>query len=766
MAKKKKELILGEDQIENLNLDDELSRIFIDYAIAIASDRAVPNALDNCKPVHRRILYAMHLHKLYGKRMKTQRIVGDVMGQFHPHGDSDDSITYLVDVFRSWLPMILGHGNWNDINGNGSAAPRYTEAGLSEWAALLTKDVSKALVDYEANYDNTTEMPIVFPAPIPIQLINGSRSQPAVGFASSIAPHNPIDACRLLIAYLQNPTITLDDMIKIIKGPDFPTGGILIGDVKEYYETGKSSFKIRAKIDIINDHTLVIKEIPFTLGGSVNNLITSIKDLISKNKLPGIKRIDKFEEGDTETSTNIEITIDKKLNPQTAIDLLYRKTPLESTYSTEWIALDDLTPRVYNLQLYLEQFAAFRHKTVIRYFKEQLRQDTHRLEIVNGILTLKDPNRLLQVIKIARDSSSKDQTIQQLKETFNYTDVQAEYIANRRIYQLSHVDFDAYNKEHDDLVNRISWEHRYIKERDLRNSYIIQQLEGFIELFEKAKLTRRTQLLTKIDKSQSSSLDNLFVSDVTITVNKYGYIKMTAQSNRTEDFETVRIETNDADVLCCLTNKGGLYQIPIKKLTMLNARDKKARGDLAATLFNFKDNSEQPRLYIAKSELDNDNKEFVFVTASGLAKRFDVKHLLTSNVNKYTQAYKFKTNQLPFEDELIGLTVIEKDAIDTLDIIAIKEGTMKHLPLTEIKYQGSKAGAGAQTFVEKRHQTPIIDVYVFDPSLKTIISTLSNKDFDASIQPLMKSTQTFKPIDFTLDTDNEIINEVTVDATS
>lgn len=732
----------SKEKIEQVLLENEAKDNFINYSIATASDRAIPDVLTGLKPVHTRLVFGTKQLGLTSdkKPSKSQRITGDVMGKYHPHGESYPALVTLSRPFEHWFPPIEVHGNNDDIIGNKAAAPRYTEARLSPYGDLMTHELSKELVPYEPNYDNTLEMPIVLPVPYPALLINGTKYGIAVGYATNIAPHNPIEALNLMKEYYQNPTMSLDDMLKIMPGPDFPTGGVLIGDPKPYYETGKANFQNKGVIKVTGKNTLVITEIPYMMGHAVIKYVENVLTKIADQKLKGIKKIEDYTDGEN-NETNIEITFDPKvLTPEQAIAMLERHTDIKQTYNPSWLALDDLTPHVFTLREYLENFTTFQHQLTINRFIIVKRKAERRLEIVQGLLTLQEADRLETIIQMAKASKSKDDFIKQLIESFGYTKRQAEEIATTPIHKLNTVNFKQLIKEEKTLTKTIKDADKIITNKKVRVAYLVKVTEKLLEdLVSNPYYKRRTKLV-KSEKTQVI-LEDILVEDITVTINEFGYIKMYDQLKTQEDTSLTYLNGKDNDILCAFGKSGIMYQLPLKKLSKFSARDK-SRGELGNVLFGLPD-GEQVLFYCLKTHLEQEKVQMVMISERGLAKRFATKgtSLITTTVRKQTKAYKSKYDN----DDLIFVALLTDEEINTATILAVREDTVKHIKCESLKLQGSASGSGAQTFTNKK-QDKLDNVHIIPKDVNINIENVEYGNFESSKQELIKENQTFKPI--------------------
>ena len=755
-TKKKIKIDLKHDKPVVEDLDQSMKQAFTNYGIAVASDRSVPNVLDGLKPVQRRILYAMTMAKLSptAKFKKSQTVVGDVMGNWHPHGDNYGSVDYLTQNFVFPLAPIEGHGSFTDISGNPAAAARYTEVRLSRFGQLMVNDLSEKLVPYEDNYDNTKRMPRVFPAKLPYLLINGVKTGIAVGFTSSIAPHNPVDATRLLKQYIKTPKMTLDKAISILQGPDLPTGGTLYGDVRSYYKTGVGKFQNAGTIiDSDEDkNTLIITEVPYRMGGSINSYLDKVKDLIADGKLKPIRSIDDFttDEDIANNKVRIEVTLQNNYDHEQAKTLLFQKTDLRQTYSLEWMALDGLTPKRYTLMQYLQTVANFQHTLVVREYKADLEKASARLEIVDGLIQV--PDLIQAIVHAAQNTDGKAdlmQVLQGLKTipaqmaSFSFTERQADAIASMRVYQLNRVDAQALVAEKADLEERIAMAKRYIEEPDLRVQLLSERLDEQIKALKKDGFGSRRTTLGDESELKAKVAKTVIINPVTITIDRYGYIKMTDKREvETDDEIQFVLQTTDDDWLEMFTADGRMLQVGLSSLKKYKARDNN-RGDAAMAVFadNGYTGDDRVVLWTTRKHLDEAGTEIVMVSKRGLAKRFATAEskLTTKTLRKTVEAYPVKDGS----DELLFVQLVSQTEIKNFDIIAIRSEEYKRIKLSAVKLQASAAGAGTQTFVDKKNSADLDAVYILNGPETDLLKV-------AGVQlrqlPVLRESQTFKKI--------------------
>ena len=745
------------NNITPIDIAEANKQFFINYGVSVASDRALPDVKDGLKPVQRRILFSMYQSKLNpnAKPMKSQQITGDVMGRLHPHADSYGSLVYLTQPWTFTLNPIDGTlTSFGNITGTTAAAARYTETRLTKYGQEMIGNCSDKIVPYEPNYDNTTTMPKVFPAKLPYLLINGVKTGIAVGFTSTIAPHHPVDAIELTKAYLQNSALTLDDAIEIIKGPDLPTHGSLLGDPRAYYQTGVGRFINRGTIidDPESKNGLVITEIPFEMGGAVDTFIDKVKDMIIANKLRGIKAIDDYTtaEDAVENRVHIDVTLQSGMDHEQAKAMLFAKTDLSKTYSLSWMALDGKVPKQYNLMSYLHTFAGFQHRLVIREFKVILDDSIRRQEIVEGLISV--PGNITAIIHAARNTTGKDELVKVLTgeikiegqlSDFSYSPRQADSIATMRIYQLNKIDADALFKEQKELYKKIKQARILISDKGKRVALLVKRMDQAIEMLKKDGFTeRRTKLLSQSEVSAYT--EQTIISEVTLTIDKYQYLKMTDRKSVSADDIVQIIDTTDDDMLVIFTNKGKMYQLPFRSLKKYGTRDG-SRGDALQAVFskNGLQNDEQVLCYTTRKALENDQSQLVFVSKLGSTKRTITlgSKFITKTMRKSVEAWKPKFDN----DELLLIQLIQQEDIESNEIIAISENeTYKRLRLSDLNLVGA-AGSGSNTLIpENTHRLKLKTVQIMGENtseIQTGDETISIEKFE-----LMKPTQKFRPI--------------------
>lgn len=738
--------------IETVDFDNFISNAFINFALYTIAQRALPDVRDGLKPVHRRILYAMHQMGLTkgDRTKKSQQITGQVMGVYHPHGDSYGSLVYLTQEYTFWLAPVFIKGSTSDILGNTAASARYTEANVSPTGRQLFESLSKETVPYDPNYDDTTDIPRFLPTNLPTLLINGTKTAMSTGYSTEIAPHNPIDAIKATNYYLENlnkPKEQLfEEIVKILKAPDFPTGGFIYGNFEEYYATGWGRFTAQARMGVNpdNKNELIITEVPYLMAGQTNTIKEKIQDLIFENKLPGVSQVELFahnnnqndeEDGDP-TRVKLTLTLEKNADIETIMAILYKKTPLRGSYNPRWIALDNMRPTVFNIMKYFENYVDTQHKTLKRRFKHELEKAQARKHIVEGLIRLKDTAFLTIVINEARKAKSKEETVTKI-QALNFSEEQAKYIAAYRISSLNSLDMNALDQELEELNLKIYWADRFYKNSEDRIAFLLKQNNKVLdELINSGKYERRTTIIEEIQEFQEKVIE----TPVTLTINNMGYIKMTdfIKNKTLKDDERV-INTTDQDVLVGFSSKGIMYQIPINKLRKYTKADG-SRGDLADTLFDKVDGR---LVYITvKSEMEKEDAYMLFISKLGLGRKTKTagSKLITKQVRKATKAYTIKKGT---DDELFYVNLIT-DNQKPENLLAIKtiDSTTWYKVIATDDIPEKESGSGTRVFFETRRQQPL--ELIQDANLEI---NHQSKDSFADIElEVQKPTQAFKKI--------------------
>ncbi|MBE0654502.1 MAG: DNA topoisomerase 4 subunit A, partial [Bacteroidales bacterium] len=513
------------EKILKINIEEEMKSAYIDYSMSVIVSRALPDVRDGLKPVHRRVLFGMQDLGLAANRSykKSARIVGEVLGKYHPHGDSSvyDAMVRMAQEWSLRYPLVNGQGNFGSIDGDSPAAMRYTEARLAKIAEETMADLEKNTVDFQFNFDDTLEEPTVLPTKIPLLLVNGA-SGIAVGMATNMAPHNLKDSINAIVAYIDNREISIEELTNIIKAPDFPTGGIIYGyqGVREAYETGRGRIVVRSKTDIevssSGRETIVVSEIPYQVNKA--ELIRKIADLVNEKKIEGISYVN--DESDR-SGMRIVIICKKDAVANVVLNQLLKYTQLQNSFNVNSIALVRGRPRTLNLKQLITYFVNHRHEVVVRRTEYELDQAQKRAHILEGLLIALD--HLDEVISLIRNSKTVEEAREGLMSNFNLSELQARAILDLRLQKLTGLERDKIREEYDELLRQIEYFKRILAEEDLRMSIIKDEL---IEIRDKYGDERRTAI---VPNAEEFNPEDFYADDVmVITISSLGYIKRTA----------------------------------------------------------------------------------------------------------------------------------------------------------------------------------------------------------------------------------------------
>ena len=574
--------------IERVEIDHEMRTAYIDYSMSVIVSRALPDVRDGLKPVQRRVLFGMDAMGLgfTGQTKKSARIVGEVMGKFHPHGDSSvyDAMVRLGQEWNQRYPLVKGQGNFGSVDGDSPAAMRYTEAKLQRMAEDVLGDMDKNTVDMTLNFDDTLEEPTVLPTKAPLLLLNGA-SGIAVGMATNMAPHNLGECCDAICAYIDNPEITTDELMQYIKGPDFPTGGIVMGrsGIKEAYETGRGRIVIRSKTDIEVDdkgrETIVVSEIPYMVNK--REMIEKIAQLVEDKRIDGISYInDESSRGET----RVIIRLKQGTNSNVLLNMLYKYSPLQSSFSFNNVALVKGRPRTLSLKEILQNFVEFRHEVVVRRTKFELEKAKKRAHILEGLLKAMDI--IDEIVHIIRyESQSIEEAKQMLVERYDFTDIQATEIVNMRLRQLVGLEREKLQNEYEELMKFIARCNQILASVDEQLAIVKEET---LQLKERYGDPRRTEITLAEDEFNPE--DFYSDEDQVITISHLGYIKRTALTEfRTQNRGGVGLKgsaTRDADfiehiyiannhsTLLLFTQKGRCYWLKVYEIPEGNRTSK------------------------------------------------------------------------------------------------------------------------------------------------------------------------------------------------
>ena len=514
---------MAEDRIIQVNIEEEMKSSYIDYSMSVIVARALPDVRDGFKPVHRRILYGMMgLNLTHDKpTRKSARIVGDVLGKYHPHGDSS-VYGALVRMAQDWsmrCPLVSGQGNFGSMDGDSAAAMRYTEAKLSLIGEAMMQDIDKETVDMTNNFDDTLLEPTVMPTRIPNFLVNGA-SGIAVGMATNVPTHNLCEVIDGCVAYVDNPDITVDELMHYIPGPDFPTGGYILGSqgVRSAYETGRGRIVMRAKTEIEAGDAhdkIIVTEIPY--GVNKADLIRNIADLVNEKKIDGISNVN--DESDRE-GLRIVVDVKRDANANVVLNKLFKMTALQTSFAVNCIALVHGRPKLLNLKQCIQYFIEHRHDVVIRRTRYDLRKAQERAHILEGLIVASD--NIDEVVHIIRAAQNPQAAVEGLMSRFELDEVQAKAIVEMRLRQLTNLLQEQLHEEYDDLQRKIAYYEQILQDDELCKKVIKDEL---IEVKEKYGDPRRTEIL--LSSEEFNPEDFYADEEVVITISHLGYIKRT-----------------------------------------------------------------------------------------------------------------------------------------------------------------------------------------------------------------------------------------------
>ncbi len=650
---------LNEGKIVPVNLESEMKKSYIDYAMSVIVSRALPDVRDGLKPVHRRILYVMSELALWPEKpyRKCAGIVGDVLGNYHPHGDASvyDALVRLAQDFSLRYPLVNGHGNFGSVDNDPPAAMRYTEAKLHKISVEMLTDIDKETVDYTPNYDERLLEPTVLPAKIPNLLINGSYGI-AVGMACNIPPHNLTEVINGTCAMIDNPDITTDELMKHIKGPDFPTGGIIVGKdgIKKAFETGRGKICLRGKAEIEEDHKgrfkIIISEIPYQLNKSA--LVENIAKLVQEKVITGIS--DLRDESDR-TGLRIVVELKRDANPNVVLNLLYKHTQLQGTFSILLLALVNNQPKVLSLKEILTHYINHRKEIITRRTKYDLKKAEARLHILEGLRIALD--HIDEIIKTIRASKDDNTAKTSLMTKFGLSEIQANAILEMRLRTLTGLQREKIEEEYNSLIALIAKYKAILADEQLVLNIIKEEL---LEIKKSYGDERRTTITHGEGDIEIESLIKEESNVVTIT--HFGYIKriptdtyksqrrggkgVTAMNTRENDFIEHLFVTSTHDYILFFTNTGKVFKL---KAYELPEASRQAKGTAIVNLLQLAQDEKIAAVIPVKEFKDN---EYVLMaTKNGLIKK--------TSLNEYSNIRKtgIQSITLKDNDEIIDVRI-------------------------------------------------------------------------------------------------------------
>ena len=621
-------------RIEQVNIDQQMRSAYIDYSMSVIVSRALPDVRDGMKPVHRRVLYGMEgLGLTYSSQTKkSARIVGEVLGKYHPHGDSSvyDAMARMAQDWSLRYPLVFGQGNFGSMDGDPVAAMRYTEAKLSKLSDEVLADLDKDTVDFQNNFDDSLQEPTVLPTKLPLLLLNGA-SGIAVGMATNMAPHNLSECCDAICAYIDNPEITVEELMHFVKGPDFPTGGIIQGrqGIKDAFETGRGRIVIRSKTEIeVNDsgrETIVVTEIPYMVNK--REMIEKIAELVETKKVEGIAYIN---DETTMKGVRVVIRLKKDANANVVLNMLYKYSPLQSSFSVNNVALVNGRPRTLNLKQLIKYFVRHRHEVILRRTRFDLEKARKRAHILEGLLKALDV--IDQIINIIRSSKSVEEAKNELMATFGFTEVQATAIVEMRLRQLTGLEREKLQNEYDELMKFIHYCEDVLANESMQMQIIKDET---LEMKEKYGDARRTEIALSAEEFNPE--DFYADEDVVITISHLGYIKRTSlteyrlqnrggvgmkgSATRDEDFIEHIYVANMHSTMLLFTQNGRCYWLKVYEIP---EGSRASKGRAIQNVINIEPDDKIKTYLNVKNLKDEDyinNNYIVLGTKRGIIKK-------------------------------------------------------------------------------------------------------------------------------------------------
>ena len=714
-------------------IEDEIKNSYLDYSMSVIVSRALPDVRDGLKPVHRRILFAMNdMGMGYDKPYKkSARIVGEVLGKYHPHGDSAvyNSMVRMAQDFNTRYMLVDGHGNFGSVDGDSAAAMRYTEARMAKITSELLVDIDKDTIDWRKNFDESLDEPKVLPAKLPNLLLNGTTGI-AVGMATNIPPHNLREVSDAIIALIDNKDISVDELITHIKGPDFPTGGIIYGKSGIYsaYKTGRGKVRVSGKTHIEKDkksgkESIVITEIPYQVNRA--KLIERIAELVKDKRITGISDL----RDESKTDTRIVIELKKGEENELILNSLYKFTDLQTTFGIIMLALVNDVPRVLNLKQILVKYLEHRYDVIVRKTRYELNKAKKRAHILEGFRKALD--HIDEIIRIIRGSSDGNTARIALMEKFDFTDIQARAILDMRLQRLTGLEREKIENEYKELLILIK-DLEDILANDSRVYEIIRN--EVLELKEKYGDDRRTDI--ENDRLEIGIEDLIKNEDVIVTITKKGYIKRMsldaykAQKRGGQGVSSTTTVEDDVlkdiytaktlDKLMIFSDKGKVYSTKVYEIA---ESSKQARGKLIQNIIDLEEN-EKVSVIIRVDEKENDTRDLVFITKSGIIKKTKLEEFRSINKNG-KKALTFKDDS----DEVKFVGVTSGSGNDEI-FIATKDGIAIRFSEKDIRSMGrSAAGVRAIKLNEGDAVVSADIINSNDDIEKLTVLTISSKGY-------------------------------------
>ncbi|MBD5244141.1 MAG: DNA gyrase subunit A [Barnesiella sp.] len=729
--------MIKEDRIERINIEEEMKTAYIDYSMSVIVSRALPDVRDGLKPVHRRVLFGM---KEMGNTSnnafkKSANCVGEVMGKYHPHGDSSiyGTVVRLAQDWAMRYTLVDGHGNFGSVDGDGAAAMRYTEVRLRRLGEEMMSDLDSETVDFQPNYDNTRMEPLVLPTRFPNLLVNGA-SGIAVGMATNIPPHNLSEAINASIALLDNPEITVGELMQHIPGPDFPTGGTICGlnGIRDAYETGRGRIIIRANADIetdANHQNIIVREIPYNVNKA--ELVKYIADLVNEKKLDGIADIN---DESNYKGMRIVIKLKSDANANVVLTKLYKLTQMQASFSVNSVALVGGRPRTLNLKEILSAFVDHRHEVVIRRTQYELRKAKERAHILEGLIIASQ--NIDEVIKIIRGSESTEAARAALTERLNLSDAQTAAIVEMRLKQLTGLEQDKLRQNYEEVMAEIRRLEEILNDDNVCRAVIRTELE---EIRDKYGDERKTKIDPKASGSYNPE-DEVADDDMIITISHMGYIKRTNLSEfrtqhrggvgakgsdtRDKDFIEHIYQASMHNYMLFFTNRGRCYWMKVYDIPEFA---KNAKGRAIQNLLSIEP-GEKVTAFIRVKELGN--KDFVtshnlvFATRKGVIKK--------TKLEAYSRPRANGVNAIVIRegDELIGVELTDGQS----DIVlANRNGRAIRFNESKVREMG-RVSTGVRGMTLDGDDDEVVGMVCMEPDTTNTVMVISENGYGKRTQ--------------------------------
>lgn len=690
MKKKNAPVITG--NVVTVEYENEMKKSFIDYAMTVIVQRALPDVRDGLKPVQRRILYGMLELGVYPDKSyrKSARIVGDVMGKFHPHGDSSiyEAMVRMAQDFRMKIPLVNGHGNFGSIDGDGAAAMRYTEAKLDWLAMELLSDLDKNVVDFKDNFDGTEKEPLVLPANFPNLFLNGATGI-AVGMKTDIPTHNLVELTKAIIRYIDNPKVSTAQLMKHMKGPDFPTGGIITNrkDLLKMYETGKGKVTIRAKIEKekaeYGKTNLVITEIPFTYSGNKSKLIEKIEMLAKDKKLEELSDI---RDESSKDGIRLVLEVKKGVDVEKFLNKLYKMTPLEDNYNANFLAIVDGRPKVLSLKEYFDYFVRFQKEITTRKYQYLLNKAKHRQEILDGLIKAIDMiDLIIEILRGSKDTKSvreclmygktdniqfKTKKSEKQASKLSFTEAQTKAILDMRLERLIGLEIEKLTEEHATKEKEIE---RYTQILSNEQT-LLEVIKEYLNVNAKKFGKKRKTVIDDIETEDY--VEEFKEEEIYALVDRFGYVKsMDVSSFNRVSEDTIKefkhvLSTKNTDKITLFTKEGNVHQVKLLDVPKGKVKDKGVPIDTLVKM-----GKEETLLVDTVQHIKY--KRLMFITKHGLIK--------IVNGNEFeTNRSTMTATKLEEGDELVSVSIVDEDSSISHVVVVSNEGFALKFAVDEV----------------------------------------------------------------------------------